>query len=321
MKYKQLTVFQRSQIYLLLQEKKGRAEIARIIGVHKSTITREIRRNRGRRGYYGYVQAQKRAYKRKHAARKFTKLTPPLTEKISSYLALKWSPEQIAGHLKKHENISISYETIYCYIYEDKKQGGALYKHLRFQSKCYNKRYRSNDKRGVIPNRRSIDDRPKIVESKERFGDWEADTVMGKNHKGALVTVVERVSKYTLIAQVENKSAEVVTAALIKLLKPFSGFVHTLTVDNGKEFALHQKIEKELGTLVYFAHPYASYERGLNENTNGLIRQFLPKKTVFNEQTRNQLPLISGLLNLRPRKTLNFNNPTDIMTQSVYSTI
>jgi IS30 family transposase len=320
MKYKQLTVCQRSQIYILSQAKKKKSQIAAIIGVHKSTITREMRRNRGKRGYYGYVEAHKRAEKRKRRIPKFTKLTLIVIEKIRTYLAHKWSPEQISGYLKKNENISISHETIYKYIYEDKKQNGTLYKSLRWQNNKYYPRYKSNDKRGHLPNRRSIDQRPEVVDLKQRFGDWEADTMMGKNHKGALVTIVERLSKYTLIAQVENKSAELVTEAIVRLLKPFKGFVHSLTVDNGKEFAFHKEIEKKLNTFVYFAHPYASYERGLNENTNGLIRQFLPKKTVFNEQTRNQLSLISSLLNLRPRKTLNFNNPTDIMIQSVYST-
>lgn len=320
MKYKQLTVVKRSQIYVLLQQKKTKAAIASILGVHKSTITREVRRNRGKRGYYGYVEAHKRAVKRKEGIPKFTKLTPLVKEKIRAYLALKWSPEQISGYLKKYEDISISHETIYQYIYKDKKLNGTLYKHLRFQNNKFYPRYKSNDQRGYLQNRKSIDQRPAIVDLKQRFGDWEADTVMGKNHKGALVTIVERVSKYTLIAQVQNKSAQQVTEAIVQLLTPFKGFIHSLTVDNGKEFAFHKNIEEKLQTSVYFAHPYASYERGLNENTNGLIRQFLPKKTVFNEQTRNQLPSISGLLNLRPRKTLNFSNPMDIMIQSVYST-
>ena len=320
MKYKHLTVIKRSQIYILLQQKKKKAEIAKILGVHKSTITREMKRNRGRRGYYGYVEAQKRAERRKHTIPKFTKLTAHIIEKIHDYLALKWSPEQISGYLKKYEDLSISHETIYQYIYADKRNNGTLYKNLRFQNNKYYPRYRSNDQRGFLQNRRSIDERPEIVNSKQRFGDWEADTIFGKNHKGFLVTLVERVSKYTLIAQVEKKSAEQVADAIIGLLTPFMGFVHSITVDNGKEFAFHQEIEKKLQTTVYFAHPYASYERGLNENTNGLIRQFFPKKTVFNEQSRNQLALITTLLNYRPRKTLEFNNPMQIMTESIYST-
>ena len=201
-------------------------------------------------------------------------------------------------------------------IKADKLSGGSLYRHLRCHKKKYKKRYGSNDRRGFIPNRKSIDERPGIVNEKSRIGDWEGDTVIGKNHKGALVTLVERKTKFTLVAYVANKTAENVTQAMIALLAPHVEKVHTITVDNGKEFAYHEQITKKLNSQVYFAHPYHSWERGLNENTNGLIRQYVPKKSEINTTTQNQLGTIMNKLNFRPRKSLNFDSPADIFYNS-----
>lgn len=319
MKYKQLTYYQRSQIYKLLQEKKSKSEVARQIGCHRSTITREMKRNRGKHGYYGHVEAHKRCVNRQKNAFKFTRLTPEICRKIDIFIKQEWSPEQISGYLKVYENIHISHETIYKYVLMDKKSGGFLWKHLRRKCRKYMKRFGQNHGRGIIANRRSIEQRPEIINQKGRVGDWEADTIMGKNHKGAIVTVVERKTKFTCVAFVENKSAQLVTQAITRLLEPFKNFVHSITVDNGKEFSYHEQIEKMLDTKVYFAHPYALHERGLNENTNGLIRQYIPKKSILNKETiHNKLTLIADRLNFRPRKTLNFNNPYNMLYSSMF---
>nr|WP_230990773.1 IS30 family transposase [Bathymodiolus platifrons methanotrophic gill symbiont] len=171
------------------------------------------------------------------------------------------------------------------------------------------KKYGAKDKRGQIRNRVSIEERPEVVETKTRIGDWEIDTAIGKNHKGSLVTIVDRVSKFTLIKKVDSKQSKVVTEATIMLLKPYLDKTHTITADNGKEFAGHEKLAEQLETKVYFAHPYASWERGLNENTNGLIRQYFVKGSSFEEIRGEEVEAVMNKLNHRPRKTLNYDTP------------
>ena len=310
-KYKQLAIEQRYQIYAFRKAGLSLKSIAEEIGCDKSTISRELRRNKGKRGYRP-DQAQKKACDRKRTARKTIKLTPELKALIAAFISEDWSPEQVAGYLKKKNIAHVSHESIYQIIKADKLSGGSLYSHLRCRKKKYKKRYGSIDRRGGIPNRKSIDERPKIVSEKSRIGDWEGDTVIGKNHKGALVTLVERKTKFTLVAYVANKTAENVTKAMIALLAPHIEKVHTITVDNGKEFAYHEQVTQKLNSQVYFAHPYHSWERGLNENTNGLIRQYVPKKSEINTTTQNQLGMIMSKLNFRPRKSLNFDSPADL---------
>ncbi|MCH9699245.1 MAG: IS30 family transposase, partial [Gammaproteobacteria bacterium] len=195
------------------------------------------------------------------------------------------------------------------HVWADKRQGGTLYTHLRQSNKKRKKQYGSQDKRGQIRNRTSIDERPGIVEHKTRIGDWEIDTVIGQHHQGALVTIVDRVSKFTLIKKVESKHAAGVTAATVSLLAPFLDQVFTITADNGKEFADHEAITKQLGATVYFAHPYHSWERGLNENTNGLIRQYFTKGSSFVNISDQHVLEVMDKLNHRPRKTLNYQTP------------
>lgn len=315
-KYKQLAIEQRYQIYAFRKAGMGLKGIGQEIGCSKSTISRELRRNKGKRGYRP-DQAQKKAGDRKKTARKAIKLTPDLKAQITALILDDWSPEQVSGYLKKKNIASISHESIYQIIKADKLSGGSLYQHLRCRKKKYKKRYGSNDRRGVIPNRKSIDERPEVVNEKSRIGDWEGDTVIGKNHKGALVTLVERKTKFTLVAYVANKTAENVTEAMIALLAAHIEKVHTITVDNGKEFAYHEQVAQKLNSQVYFAHPYHSWERGLNENTNGLIRQYVPKKSEINATTQNQLGIIMSKLNFRPRKSLNFDSPADLFYNSV----
>lgn len=306
--YKQLNQAQRYQIEILKKAGKNQKEIAELLGVSPPTISRELRRNKGKKGYRP-KQAQIKADKRREQAAKALKMTATLIILIESMIVLDWSPEQISGVLKEEHGIAISHERIYQHIWTDKRQGGKLYLHLRQSGKKRKKRYGSKDKRGQIRGRISIDDRPTIVADKTRIGDWEIDTVIGKNHQGALVTIVDRVSKFTLIKIVASKHAEIVTAATINLLKPYKDKALTITADNGKEFAGHEKMKDELNADVYFAHPYCSWERGLNENTNGLIRQYFTKGSSFENITDEDVEVVMNKLNHRPRKTLNFKTP------------
>ena len=278
MSYTQLTREQRYQIYSLLKEQHTLTEIAKNIGVHKSTISREVRRNTGHRGYRP-EQANKRA-----TARLSGKSKPRITNatwlRIETLISEEWSPEQISHWLRNEEGILISHEWIYLYIYQNKSNGGDLHKSLRCQKKR-RKRYGSNDRRGALKNRVSIDERPAVVELRNRFGDWEADTVAGQQSGPRLVTLVERKSRFTLVGLAADKSSESVTKMILKLFHKYKKFVNTITYDNGKEFAGHLEVAQKTDSKSYFAHPYHSWERGLNENTNGLLRQYFPKGSDF----------------------------------------
>jgi len=310
MAYKQLTQEKRYGLKAYMQAGFSIEQIAKELIVHKTTLYRELKRNSGKRGYRP-KQANMRAVERRHYSRKACRLTSDLIVHIVYLLRLDLSPEQVSGYLKKNHNIHISHETIYQYILSDKANGGDLYKHLRRALKKRKKRYGSNDRRGQIPGRVSIDNRPEIVDLKERIGDWEIDTIIGKNHKGALVTAVERKSKFTCIRHVPHKRADIVANALIDMLGPFEEKVHTLTKDNGKEFTQHLKVSTALKANVYFAHPYRSWERGLNENTNGLIRQYFPKNCSFENITPEEVMFVQNRLNMRPRKSLNYKTPME----------
>jgi IS30 family transposase len=301
--YSQLTQGLRYQIEILKNQK----DIAGLVNVSPSTICRELQRNTGKRGYR-CKQAQLKAESRRQLTAKPLKMTAVAIDLIDAKIGINWSPEQISGWLKQEQDIAISHERIYQHVWTDKLAGGALYKHLRHSGKR-RKQYGSKDKRGQIRNRVGIDDRPVIVDEKTRLGDWEIDTVIGKNHQGALVTLVDRVSKFTLIKKVASKHADVVTDATITLLQPYLDKALTITADNGKEFAGHEKIKAALDADVYFAHPYSSWERGLNENTNGLIRQYFTKGSSFEDITDKDVDEVMEKLNHRPRKTLNYKTP------------
>jgi len=306
--YKQLSQAQRYQIEILNKAGKNQKEIAELLGVSPATICRELKRNKGKKGYRPR-QAQIKAGKRRREAAKALKMTDEVILVIEEKICLDWSPEQVSGWLKINQGIFISHERIYQHIWEDKRHGGTLYTHLRQSNKKRKKQYGSKDKRGQIRNRISIDERPAIVAEKTRIGDWEIDTVIGQNHQGALVTIVDRVSKFTLIKKVDSKHAEVVTEATISLLLPYLDKTLTITADNGKEFAGHETMKEQLNADVYFAHPYHSWERGLNENTNGLIRQYFTKGSSFENITDDEVEAVMNKLNHRPRKTLNFKTP------------
>lgn len=310
--YKQLTYEQRCQIEILKKRGLSQKVIAESVGVSQSTISREFSRNIGKRGYR-CKQAQNRHETRRLWCRRCTRMTPKVEKLVVSMLKIQFSPEQISGSLALEHGIALSHERIYQYIWADKFNGGCLYENLRRGHKKYQRRCNGKRTRGQIPNRVGIENRPSIVDKRGRIGDWEIDTVIGKGHSGALVTIVERALQFTLIARVDSKSAEDVTAATIELLKPYKDIVHSITADNGKEFAYHEQIAKALDTQVYFARPYHSWERGLNENTNGLIRQYFPKSTDFKLVTTEEVLQVKYLLNIRPRKTLGYCTPMALM--------
>jgi len=308
MSYTQLTQEQRYQISALLKMGHNRTEIATVIGVHKSTVSRELRRNRGQRGYRPKQAHQKALSRRKKAKPRIPKATWML---IEDKLRQDWSPEQIAGWLKRNKDIQISPERIYQYVLADKQAGGDLHKHLRCQKKR-RKRYGSYDRRGKLPDRVSIEERPEIVDTRERLGDWEADTILGKGRCHAIVTLTERKSRLALLSKVERRTAELVGEAIIHLLQPLTDLLHTITGDNGKEFAQHQRIARELKIDFFFAHPYSAWERGANENMNGLVRQYIPKSRDLATVTDQELEVIMNKLNHRPRKCLDFRSPFEV---------
>lgn len=307
--YTQLTQEQRYQIYALMKASHSQTEIAKIVGVHKSTVSREVRRNQGLKGYRPQ-QAHQWALRRRQDKVPL-RVTPEHWRLIERLLCDDWSPEQISLWLAEERHLSVSHEWIYQYVLQDKAQGGILYRHLRCQKKR-KKRYGAYDRRGQLCNRVSIDERPAVVERRTRLGDWELDTIIGRNHKQALVSLTERKSRLALIAKVPSKAAEGVKHVILKLLTPLSNKVHTLTSDNGKEFAQHEAIAEALDADFFFAHPYSSWERGLNENTNGLIRQYFPKSRDFTTITQKDIQHAMDKLNNRPRKCLGMKTPNQV---------
>jgi transposase, IS30 family len=307
MNYQQLTQEQRYQIYAFMKAGFNRTQIAAEISVHKSTVSREVRRNRGQRGYRP-KQAHELARTRQQL-RVAPRIAPQTWQQIEQLLRQQWSPEQISGRLKLEHQPSVSHERIYQHISRDKRGGGTLSQDLRCR-KTRRKRYGSYDRRGQLPNRRSIDERPAIVERKRRIGDWEADTIIGKQHKEAIVSLTERKSKLTRLAKVKQNTAGLVGQVIGAQLQKLP--VHTITSDNGREFAQHQRIAQQLQADFYFAHPYASWERGLNENTNGLVRQYFPKKSEFSKISDRQIKEVEERLNNRPRKTLGYKTPNEV---------
>ena len=311
--YHHVTQDLRSQIYALKSIGTPLKNIATVVGKDVSTISREIKRNTGDRGYR-YKQADAKAIeRRKNASSSPKKLTPENVAVIEEKLLNDWSPEQISGRLEIDGIVNISHETIYQHIWKDKRSGGTLYKHLRHNGKKYNKRSSGKAGRGCIPNRTDITERPKIVEEKSRIGDWEGDTVISAFSKTAILTVVDRHSKFTRIKKIGRKTAKNVRIAMKEIMTSLPYPVLTVTFDNGMEFAAHQNITEDLNAYCYFATPYHSWERGLNEHTNGLIRQYLPKSVDFKDLTDDEVKAIEDKLNHRPRKVLGYKTPMEVM--------
>lgn len=307
MKYKQLT---RQERYLISVYKSIGFKIKKIanaLGRHPSTIYRELNRNKDNRGYYYHRKAHSFAIeRRKENHQRALRISESLWGYIEYRLEEQWSPEQISHFT------GVSHEHIYQYIYKDKKKGGKLYLNLRHKAKKRQRRSNGYRRRALIPNAVSIELRPKIVESRTRLGDFEVDTIIGANQKKALVSIVERKSGLTFIKKVEHKTASAVQAAIIELLMPIKSRVKTITSDNGREFAHHETIANALDCYYYFAHPYSSWERGTNENTNGLIRQYFPKQMTFDSITDEEVEAVAHRLNQRPRKRLNFKTPYEV---------
>jgi len=232
-----------------------------------------------------------------------------IREKLESE---QWSPEQIKGYCDKHNIVMVSHERIYQFIYQDKAEGGNLYKNLRTGKRKCRKRYGSGKQDYMVKNRTPIDLRPSVIDNKERFGDWEIDTIVGKNNKGAILTIVERKSAFLLMQKLKGKNADDLARSAVRLLAPYKQKVHSITSDNGSEFAQHQQIAKKLDALFFFAHPYSSWERGLNENTNKLIRQYIPKKSSFDHIDNQYINEVNLKLNRRPRKKLAFDSPVKV---------
>ena len=307
--YTQLTQEQRYQIHALLKTGHRASEIAPVIGVHPSTISREVQRNQGLRGYR--PQQAHRSTIARRQSKACRRIAGETWQVVDQLLKEQWSPEQISGWLHHTQSVQISHEWIYQHVLQDKASHGTLYKHLRCQRQR-RKRYGTYSCRGQLRNRVSIEHRPAIVERRTRFGDWELDTVIGKGHQQALVSLTERKSRLTLLTKVVRKTADFVATAVIGLLRPLRLPLHTLTSDNGKEFAHHERIAQALNAQFFFAHPYASWERGLNENTNGLIRQYFPKRLRFTTITEEDIQTVMTKLNNRPRKSLGFQTPNQV---------
>ena len=310
MTYKHLSQAERYQIHALMKAGHDQSQIAKLLDRHKSTISRELSRNTGSRGYRP-KQACEMSADRAQNSRNAPTVEPWVREAACALLCIQWSPEQIASQLP------ISHETVYQHVYADKAQGGTLWKHLRCQ-KQKRKRYASGrDRRGQIPNRRPLSERPLHIEARRQVGHWECDTVIGASHKGAVVTMVERKSGYAVMTKVEKKTSELVSSAIVDKLQPLAARVKTLTFDNGKEFAGHAQIDQQLQSTAYFARPFASWERGSNENLNGLLRQYVPKKRAMSTVSDEEIRMIQNRLNNRPRKRLGFKTPAEVFHQSL----
>jgi len=313
-----LTEEQRYTIATMKQQGYSQNQIANTIGKDKSIVSRELKRNRDERsGAYRSDLAQRKYELRKSNKKHFVKLDSEMKNKIDDYLSQKLSPEQIVGICRKQSIEMVSHESIYQYIWADKKRKGILYKNLRSQGKKYKNRSLKTDKRGQITGRKNIEERPKEVDKRERLGDLEIDTIIGKDHKGAILTINDRSTGILWMKKLEGKDALKLAEATKELLADYQPYIKTITADNGKEFAAHQLISEALNIDFYFAKPYASWQRGSNENLNGLIRQYIPKKTDFDTITDEDIKKITDELNNRPRKRYKFESPLNMFNQKV----
>lgn len=318
MSYSHLTREQRHTIAILNTQGESRTFIASALGRHRSTIDRELKRNSVGPGHYTFTKAHKAARNRssKASCRKPRIASESLEFICQKLICEQWSPEQISQKLVSNGFPKVSTETVYRHIYQDKRNGGDLHRHLRHKVKSYKRRSLVNDKRGHIKGRVCIEQRPSVVDDKKRLGDWEMDLIIGNPSGAVLVTMVERHSRFTFIAKAPDKTAASVSQAILESLIAVRSKVLTLTYDNGKEFARHAVVDQILGSQSYFAHPYSSWERGLNENTNGLIRQYFPKKSSFDDLTEQQIREVQNKLNSRPRKCLDWKFPNNIFEQN-----
>lgn len=309
--YAHLTQEERYQIYALMKAGLLQTQIASLLGRSPSTISRELRRNRGQRGYRPR-QAHERAQQRAGAARTRPRITQFQWRAIAELLRRHWSPEQIADRAALEGTLAITHERIYRFIYADKARGGDLWRCLRGQ-KPYRRRYGSGrERRGQLADRVGIEQRPGEAQRRQRIGHWEADTVHGQARQGAVLSLVERRSRLTRLAKLPRATAKAVREGARRRLQPIAHAVASITADNGKEFAEHRAIARALNAQFYFADPYAAWQRGTNENTNGLIRQYLPKSRDLRSLSGAEIRKIEHRLNHRPRKCLGFLTPYEV---------
>ena len=315
MKYKHLTQEQRYAISVLLQRPMTQTAIAEIIGVDKSTVSREIKRNCDGRGkhVYRWQLAQRKYEKRMKLKPHYIKFTEDMKREVRRLIVYgQYSPEQIAGRYKSRGENMVCKETIYKWIWAEKRKGNDdMVKNLRHHGKRKRKRGDEYKSRGQIPDRVDISMRPPEVDVKARFGDFEIDTIIGKNRKGAAMTLNDRCTRIMFIRKLTGKEATPLSQMAIETLLPYKDMLHTITTDNGKEFARHKEIAKGLDIQFFFAKPYHSWERGANENTNGLVRQYIPKGMDFEDLTEEQVAEVEWKLNHRPRKSLGYLTPLE----------
>jgi len=311
-RYRQLTSEERYALSVLRKQGCSQAEIARSLGRHRSTISREVRRNsKDRTGQvYRPALADDIARWRRSRSRRNQRFTAEDWDVVIQHLRMEWSPEQISGRLSKDGSLCISHETIYRYIWRDKRRGGSRFKLLRQAGKKRRKRYGAYDSRGRLAGKRHISERPAGAENRTHLGHWEIDTVLGTT-KPCIVTLVERKIGYLIIGKLRNRTVAELNRVAIRLINSAPVPIHTITADNGTEFHGYKQIEAATGARFYFANPHHSWERGTNENTNGLIRQYLPKRKSLARVTQTQCHRIAHKLNNRPRKRFDFRTPQE----------
>jgi transposase, IS30 family len=317
MKYRQLTSGERYMLAALRKQGLNQAQMARALGRHRSTVCREFRRNCSRSdGHYRPSKAQERTQGRRSRSRRNRRFTPQDFATVEGLLCRQWSPEQVAGYLRRTGQLCISHETIYRHVWRDKREGGVLYTHLRGARKRRRKRYGSYDSRGRLAGKRLIAERPAEVEAREQVGHWEIDTVMGTGSLDCIATLVERKTGLVLIGKLSDRTKESFNRRVVRLIRRHEGAFITLTADNGTELHGYERIEERTGVVFYFARPYHSWERGSNENANGLIRQYLPKGRSMAGLSQHQCNAIARKLNTRPRKRLGFRTPLECYNES-----
>ena len=317
MEYCQLTQAERYSIASLRRQKLTVAQIALRLGRHRSTIYREVKRNKtAHNGHYGAEKAHSYATARRKRSRRKPQYSQQELARVEAMLRRRWSPEQIWGRQRRGRKLKISAQTIYRHIRRDRKAGGDLWKYTRIISKFGRKRYKSVDSRGVLRGKRHISERPKEVERRRQIGHWEVDTVMGADLRHCLLTMVERATGYTVIKKLSARNKEQATTALLRALAGHRERIKTMTFDNGTEFHDYKVLEKHFGIKCYFATPYHSWERGSNENLNGLVRQYLPKGMCMKLITQKDCNVIAKELNERPRKRYAFQTPEELYFRS-----
>jgi transposase, IS30 family len=315
-----ITVEQRYIIEAMLKANCNRDDIISTIGKCKSVLCREINRNKDQRsGVYKAKLAQEKYEKRQKEKEKHERFTPEIQNSVETLLKEDYSPEQIVGTLKKQDKDVVSVERIYQHVWKNKAEGGSLYKHLRNRGKRYRKRGSLKDSRGIISNRVDIDKRPKIVEERSRFGDLEVDLIIGKHHNQAILTLNDRATGMLKMRKLESKKAEVVSKAIVEELEDWMPYIYTITADNGKEFAAHEYVAEQLNIDHYFAKPYHSWQRGSNENLNGLIRQYFKKSSDFTKLSPQQIKDIENKINSRPRKRFGYETPIFQMNKLLFN--